>query len=467
MTAEASAKRLTSIAARLLPFVVPAACCALALWLRPAGRTGPPDAAPWIDQLVYDDNDFTAYALRGLNARLGRHAGRRDVPERVYEPRFGEDLRENRSFAPRYYLEYPHAAQLLFELPYWFLPALPACPAALLDGAHEDVVYHVPLPDEAALWAHWHRMAVVFMVAMLACHASLVATLAAGYQPGGGLGYRGWLLIFPGVLFFSLNRFDVVPVMLTGLSFACLGRGRLAGSAVLLAAGTLVKVFPAFLAPLVFRYLLSLPPGAAARWGLVYLATLLAFLGPAVYVWGPDEVMAPYVVQLSRTHEGMTAYRYLVPFDGVRDELSGNGPVGRVFRPGTLAAVLMLLLARPIPELGGVLRRGAAVLITFMSLSVFYSPQWILWLTPLVLPLAGGRPRLATLVAILDLATWGQWPVAWRLLDLAESPDITRNAVLTLLAFARLAALGLIVWNLLRADRGAVRTAAAAEPALA
>src|SRR5262249_38995582 len=153
--------------------------------------------------------------------------------------------------------------------------------------------------------------------------------------------YRGWLLIFPGMLFFSLNRFDVVPALLTALSLACLGRGRLSWSAVLLAVGTLIKVYPLFLALLVFRHLLTArPPGAAFRWGLLYAATLAAFLGSAVSVLGLEQVMAPYAVQLSRKPEGFTAYQYLIPLDDVRDTLAGNGLVGRGFRLGTLALVL-------------------------------------------------------------------------------------------------------------------------------
>jgi hypothetical protein len=437
---------------RLLLLLVPAAYFAIVVAVRPADRLGPPQAAPWIDQLVFDDNDVAAYALRGLNASLGRHAGRDEAPERTFADRYAEALAENRSLAPRYYLEYPHAALLLFQVAYVFGPRLPV-PAGLLDGAHEDLVCHTPDDAQAGLWQHFHRFATAFMLTMIAFHAGLVGVLAAGYQTGGRLAYRGLLLILPGVLFFSLNRFDIVPALLTALAFACLGRGRLKMSAVLLAAGTLIKVYPIFLAPLVLRYLQSTSPRMAARWALVYVIALLAFLAPATCVWGADEVAAPYLVQLSRRHEGLTAYCYLIPFDGLREELAGNGVVGRMFRLGTLATVLSLMVLRPISDLESVLRRGTVVLITFTALSVFYSPQWTLWLIPLLLPLAARQPRLVGLIVLLDLATWIQWPIACRLAQLLDLESFNRDVILTILAFARFAALALIIRDLIREDR--------------
>jgi hypothetical protein len=454
----------------VLLFIVPMLCFGASVWVRPSGRLGPPESVPWIHQLLYDDNDFAAYALRGLNDSLGRHAGRRDAPERVESEEYADGLCNRRSLEPEYYLEYPHAALLLFEVPCLFGPVVTEAPAALLDGAHEDVVEHVPREEESGVWEYFHRTVTAYMLVMVAFHAALVAVLAAGYLPAGGLSYRGLLLILPGALFFTLNRFDVVPALLTALSFACLGRGRSTASAVLLGAGTLIKVYPIFLAPFVVRYLLTTEaPRKATRWAIAYGITMAAFLMPAAQVWGVSEVAAPYIVQLSRKAEGLTAYVYLIPLEDLRDVLAGNGFIGRSFRLGSLALALGLLLARPIPDLAGVLRRGAIVLIVFITLSVFYSPQWVLWLTPLLLPLAGRQRSLIALIAGLDLVTWGQWPIACNLACTFELDNYPRDVILTLLAFARFALLGLIVWNVLRADRSAAPTteAVGALPALA
>jgi hypothetical protein len=440
---------------RILLLLVPALCLATALFLRPAGRLGPPSNAEWIDQLVYDDYDFGAYALRGLNHFLGRHAGRREAPKRLFED-YAAAMREPRPLADSYYLEYPHAALMLFYLPYWFSSDDLQAPASVLDGAHEDLVEHVPDGEEAVLWEHLHRIVTSYMFIMLASYLALVVVLSTGYLADGGLAYCGLLLILPGALFFSLNRFDIVPALLTALSLACLGRNRTMLSALFMAAGTLVKVYPILLAPLVVRYLLSARGRRdATEWSLMYGGAMFAFIGPAMLTWGTTEVVAPYIVQLSREHEGLTAYIYLIPnsLKGLREELSGTGPVGRGFRLGVLAIVMGLMLIKPMPRFSDVLRRGTVVLVAFIAVSVFYSPQWLVWLMPLLLPLTGTNRRLIALIVALDLLTWGQWPLACNLARIFDMDDYPRDVVLTLLAWPRFAVLGMIVWSVFRPER--------------
>src|SRR5262249_46321941 len=60
-----------------LPFLLPPLALAVLVWLQPADHMGAfPDRAPWLGRLVYDDWDWSAVLLRGLNASLGRKAGR-------------------------------------------------------------------------------------------------------------------------------------------------------------------------------------------------------------------------------------------------------------------------------------------------------------------------------------------------------------------------------------------------------
>ena len=101
------------------------------------------------------------------------------------------------------------------------------------------------------------------MLLMMACGLGLVVVLRCGYEPGGGLSSSGLLLLLPAALYFTLNRFDMLPALLTALSLACLGRRWTAASALFLAAATIVKVYPVLLAPLVLRHLLAERRGAA------------------------------------------------------------------------------------------------------------------------------------------------------------------------------------------------------------
>src|SRR5438128_1559788 len=129
------------------PLLVPPLYLAFILSLQPADHFGSaPDKAPWLNRAVYDDWDLTAMALRGLNASIGRIAGRADNPEQLPDEQYARLLQEPLPLQPRYYLEYPHAALLLFWLPYWLDP-LPDAPVALCDGGYGNIVEHRPQND--------------------------------------------------------------------------------------------------------------------------------------------------------------------------------------------------------------------------------------------------------------------------------------------------------------------------------
>src|SRR5262249_41873295 len=95
-------------------------------------------------------------------------------------------------------------------------------------------------------------------------------------------------------------------------------------------------------------------------------------------------------------------------------------------------------------DLSGLLRRGAVVLIVFMTVQVFYSPQWVLWVLPLVLPLTDRERGLAWVLFALDLVTFHTFPV-WPPLGPAsafgaEVLFVIRFGILGYLAFVLLRA---------------------------
>jgi hypothetical protein len=81
------------------------------------------------------------------------------------------------------------------------------------------------------------------------------------------------------------------------------------------------------------------------------------------------------------------------------------------------------------------------VLIVFSSLAVFYSPQWILWFAPFLLPLAAKHRRLIGPIVALDVVTYLTFPVV---MDDYLSSDW--NPIwLGFLVFLRFALLGVLL----------------------
>ncbi len=419
--------------ARWGPFFVPLLYLLLVLWLQPADRLGDSETAPWLGRLVYDDYDPAARVLRGLNAELGRTAGRPDESDWLDDREYCAQL----DAAPAldaderlYFLEYPHAALWLFRMGYAFGNRLDDVdvPAGVSDGNFHNLVDHMPRNQaELRLWRHFRRAIQIYAIFATLCLLALMVVLKQGYEPGAGVTGQLFLLVLPATLYFTLHRFDVVPALLTALSLACLGRRWLVAAAVFLGAATMVKVYPLLLAPLVIRYLSDNRRDMLA-WIVAYGITMVVLLLPPIWLSGWSATWAPYRYQLSRSPEGWTLYGYVLPRG-----LDEDNWVGRLFRAGSVLLAVSLLSWRRAENLAGLLRRAAMVLIVFVALQVFYSPQWILWFSPLLVPLSCIHRRVGQLTVALDLVTFLTFPCAY---DLPESQ--AEQVIGALLIFARM-----------------------------
>jgi hypothetical protein len=428
---------------RWAPFLIPPLYLLLALWLQPADQLGKSDRGVRLGRLVYDDYDMTAMALRGLNSAHGRIAGRSDEPCPNPEE-FDRALDEPRPLHPRYFLEYPHAALLIFRLGFMgYHPTdAPPVPAAVSDGCQHVLVTHRPRDtQERALWGQLRRAIRIYECMMVACLVGLMAVLRAGYFREPPLAGPWALLVLPGTLYFTVNRFDIVPTLLTVMSLLSLSRGRLAASALALAVASLLKVYPVLLVPLVLGHVWA-DRRRAIAWLAVYASTVLAALAVQIALSDPTAVAAPYRYQFTRPAEfGWTFYGIIVP------ESLATRPVGKVLRLSFLAATVLGLALRRLDGLPGLVRRGAIVLIVFISTQVFFSPQWILWLSPLLIPLARVHPAIPRLIVLLDVVSYSSFPVVF---DWPEVP--AKQIVRISLIVARGAILAALLVVLLRAE---------------
>jgi hypothetical protein len=390
---------------RWTPVIVPVVYIVVVFAVQPDDHMGPPDWAPDLRNVLYDDVDVTVMAQRGLSAQLGQVPGLPDWNERPQDE-FARGLDEDRPLEKRYFLEYPHTALLIFRLGWWLQPAPPPVPAVVVDSCQSNVLRHRPRNEqEREVWRAFRWATHIYFVLMLGCYFGLVAVLRSGYQPGSDLMSMCTVLVLPSAIYFTMNRFDIVPALLNALSFWCLGRRRIAASAVLLALAAAVKVYPVLLAPLVVRYLWSERRSAIA-WALVFGATLAGLQLWPLWQYGLEGLLAPYRHQFSRVWiMPMTIYDSLLPV-----ALGGDTAVARGFRLGSVVLTVGVLSLLRVPDLASLLRRSAVVLIVFQCLQVFYSPQFYIWLVPLLLPLASRHRGLIWLVALLDVLTFVTFP---------------------------------------------------------
>jgi hypothetical protein len=427
----------------VVPFLIPPIYLAIVFALQSRDRLGPSNVAPWLDRIVYDDYDDACMALRGLNSLRGRTPSQSEHMPMLTADEFNRALDAPGELKPGYYLEYPHATLFLFRLGYLTAPDVASwdIPAAVYDGWHNNLVEHAPRDErERALWRQFRMAVRTYQILMVICLLGLMLLVRQGYEPGGRLAGPAWLFVLPAALYFSVMRFDVVPALLVAASLLSLGRRWWIASAVLLGAATMVKVYPLFLAPICWRYLSS-ERRTALCWASAYAATVAAILLAAAAMFGWSLTFLPYRIQLGRGLEtGFTLYDYLLP-----TALAGSHYLARIFRLGiVLAAVVIACWRRP-DDLASVLRRGCVVLIVFLAVQVFYSPQWLLWLLPLLAPLAGAQRPVLYLAIVLDAITYITFPLA------SGSDEILVDA---LLVYARAAVWAAILWVMLSGRTG-------------
>ena len=216
-----------------------------------------------------------------------------------------------------------------------------------------------------------------------------------------------------------LSRFDLWPVALVAAALAALVSGRLRLGHVLLGLGVTAKLYPAVFVPLGVAFVWK---RAGRREALTCLALALAV---AAAVFAPFVILSPggvwqsVSVQLTRPLqvESLGSALLLVAHHVFRLGVTGDTSHGSQNLAGNAAdwlAVLSTLLqagvliwiwaafARGRGDADALVRSTAAALCAFVAFGKVLSPQFMIWLIPIV-PLVRGRRGLGA-SALLGLA---------------------------------------------------------------
>jgi uncharacterized membrane protein len=212
-----------------------------------------------------------------------------------------------------------------------------------------------------------------------------------------------------------LSRFDLWPALLAAAALAALLRDRHALGWALLGAAVAAKLWPLVLVPLALAW--------SVRRG--HPRAPLAGAAVAAAIFAPFVVLAPHGVwsslsgQLSRPLqiESLGAAIFttfghprVVTTHGSQN-IAGHGAVAAVFAFLQIAVLVALWIdfARGPATRDRFLRFAAACACTFVAFGKVLSPQFLLWLIPLV-PLVAGRRGLAALslltTALLLTQVW-------------------------------------------------------------
>ena len=212
-----------------------------------------------------------------------------------------------------------------------------------------------------------------------------------------------WVLAFacltPGVLHFALLRFDIYPAFATLGMMICLYRRAYLQAGLWTGLGIALKGYPVFLVPAILLYIQGQgSTRSVLRFLLMTIAIpLLSLL--AVYAFaGIEGLLSPFQFHGQRDFNPDSSYtllRYLLQMPLHSNDLSPLPLVLQAlcvgiplfFRPKTFDALIQAL---------------AFTLSGVLSFSVFYSPQFIIWL----LPITGLSRNRSTQFWLLTYALW-------------------------------------------------------------
>jgi uncharacterized membrane protein len=244
----------------------------------------------------------------------------------------------------------------------------------------------------------------VFQLLMAAC---LVGAVLASFAIAGP-----WAAVLTAVAPLALgsvvlSRFDLWPAALTVLALAAALRRYWAVSAVVIGTAFAAKLWPAVLIPLVAIWIARSDGGrAAGRWLGIAAGTAAAWFLPFVLL-SPGGVAHSFHAQFARPlqleslgasllitwHHVIGTPLYVESSYGSQNLIGAGTHAMAIVTSvvGVLAlAAIYVAFARGTSEVGDLLRYAVAAVAVTLAFGKVFSPQFLIWLIPLV-PLVRGR----------------------------------------------------------------------------
>jgi hypothetical protein len=270
--------------------------------------------------------------------------------------------------------------------------------ATYLFGLARIATFGAPT-DEAArgryLRAFSLAMLVVLFVTIL-----LLDRMSAGRR-------QLWMLL-PASLYFTMYRYDILPALMILTAFYLAQERRWRAAAFMLAVGTMTKWVPLLLLPSLVVYASRVQRRIAWQAVLIFVVTCIAILLPTLLLGGLDGVLVPYKFHAVRGLESIslpTAVSQLL--DGrISDQVLMLG-----FSVLSVSAAGLSVLL-PIDRPRQLLCCWIVIVAMFIACTRIYSPQWMLWLFPLLI--LGARSRFDdVIIGAYGVQNYFGFPVAW------------------------------------------------------
>jgi len=289
--------------------------------------------------------------------------------------------------------------------------------ATLGDAPLTEVLDEYPLPVLALVGLPWLLSfgsstvyAALFILMMLAIDAWFCRLLYKQHPGHQGPAVTLWLAAAPMMGPLAVTRFDLVPGVLAGAAVLLLAR-RPALSTVFIAMGAAIKLWPAVLLP-------ALAAPRSTRWRVIVasLVSGLVIAGGVVAIGGVDRLLSPLTWQSDRglQIESLAALPLMIVWSVARDPWVVDFSIyitSQISGPGDRLLITLSTIATAASLVAMAVlwfrawRRGATIgaetvgwiFLTTTGLLILtnkvFSPQYLLWLSPVAIAMVALAPR--------------------------------------------------------------------------
>jgi len=351
------------------------------------------------------------YLLICATTHIKQHPSRDEVLVNDYWDRKVHFLRG--SWYPREKIPYievfseqPPLATYLFALPFVLIPRPD-------DADIESFFYHDPCknnPILPRLQPSWYLSAYMLVFSfIMGVLATISVYILLHLMKVMNKDLRlSLIFLLPATLFFTFNRFDIAPALIILMSIYSIFKKKYNTAAILLAIGTMIKMFPVLLLPVFLSYYRTLEKKFNFTMVAVFIAASTLFLLPVFIQGGLEAFKVPFQFQSTRVCNNESVYCLL---SKVFPELfSTCGSVLKnIFVILSLTAVPFAVTAK-IDNKNDLVKWSLLSIATSMFFMKFYSPQWIIWIIFLLILTIENRTDLIRTV-LFSLITYIEFPL--------------------------------------------------------
>ncbi len=218
-----------------------------------------------------------------------------------------------------------------------------------------------------------------------------------------------WLIILPSFIFFTFNRYDILPTTITIWSLIFLLNKYYKLSFFTLTLAILTKVYPILLLPL---YLLVAKNNQQKLSPLITITALTLFI-PLIScaTWtGIIPTLGPYLAHIFREPTVGSPLRALYHLGFYYPWVTNL-----IFLLIQLAIPLVIIYGliskkRWVVNTNGIIILFNLIILLFILFNKFYSPQWILWFLPTIITVVPNY-YLGNIIIPYDLLNYLLWPL--------------------------------------------------------